>query len=225
MEHDETSNIGAPDGEVISVKSQPSRWARRVRLLLAEMLVVFVGVYGAFVLEDYREAQRDKQKFNRIQSSLIGDLVIFDSMFEEAVAHHQTTFMEGFIEAYERGEMPRPLPIPLPAAPVNTGSWDAMLSTGGFDVLDEELIRQVELLFIKVNYLSVVSERYNDYLMTLLVPDMDQETSAFYDSNQHLRGKYRWYIYFHRAIHQMLVELQADVSDLQHVFKTKQAEP
>lgn len=210
LEQGEAPAPPTPDPEV----RYRAPWRSKLMFLMAEVVVVFLGVYGAFVLEDLRDTRRKEQRLESIRVSLEGDFQQFSAVFSQAFEYHRSTFIEGFNEPHDRGEMPRPLAIPLPAAPLNTGSWEAMLATGGFEVLDDGLIRDMESLFALVGYLATISERYNDYLMLLLVPDIDQPTEDFYNAQKRLKGKYLWYTYFHRSMHQMMQQIMTDADQL-----------
>ena len=187
---------------------------RTLLKLVAEATVVFLGVFGAFMLEEHRSQARDQIRLAKIRSSLEVDLRSLNESLQLAVGYHQSGFVDGFLSPYKAGETIKPLPIPFATTPINTGSWEAMLASGGFDVLDAELMREIELLFSQTSHLHSTMERYNSHVMTLLIPDIDQPTADFYGTDGQLKGKYRWYVYFHQSIQKQLKTLAAQSEDL-----------
>ena len=47
---------------------------RSWRLLLAELLVVFLGVYGAFWVDNFRDEQNRQARAEQVKTALIADL-------------------------------------------------------------------------------------------------------------------------------------------------------
>ncbi|MBZ0111956.1 MAG: hypothetical protein K8J08_05820 [Thermoanaerobaculia bacterium] len=67
--------------------------------------------------------------------------------------------------------------------------------------------------------MNTTLERYNQHVMFLLTPDIDQPVDAFYDEQGKLKGKYVWYVYFHRSISQQMLSMQSDVQRLEKQFR------
>lgn len=163
--------------------------------LAAEFLVVFLGVYSAFLLDGCRARDADERKRQQILQLLSEDFAEGNESLVQLTEWFETSLGAPMLDAMAAGERPKPRPIPLPEA-LDWDGWSAMLSAGGLDVLDTRLIRDVEKAIGQMQQLSGVATQYNDYVRTVLVPHLDRPTEDFYDGDSaQLRTQYLWYWY------------------------------
>lgn len=180
--------------------------------MLAEALVVFLGVYSAFLLDGLREQAAAERRREQIIATVDQDcreaaesLTAIRAWFEESLG-------APFLDRYADGETPPLLPIPLLTGE-GSQSWESMLAAGGVDVLDVEYIRKIDGLVNRANQLNAQSESYNDYVRTVLVPNLERGAGEHYDpATGRLRQKYLWYFYSLQAIRATLSELEGDVA-------------
>ena len=78
---------------------------------------------------------------------------------------------------------------------VNTGIWEAMLQSGGIEVLEVEVIQKVQVFFKKLQDLLDLYSRFERLTEQMILPEMDQDVSFFYEKEgSELRDKYKWYV-------------------------------
>ena len=182
-------------------KYKGERALRRVGWLIAELVVVFIGVYAAFKLSQYQEEQQQElrraQIYETLQENLEGGvesarlfLVRFDSLYHDP-----------FFTAAQAGGMPELTPMYFTLGTMYTGVWEAMLESGGLDALEIELLEELDALFDRARRLERVNELANTYSSEILAPNLGAVRSEFYDSETRtLRTKYSWYPYVLRTL-------------------------
>jgi len=176
--------------------------------LLFELVVVFLGVWGAFFLTNYQATVKEEKKAKAIYEFFIAECELEKSQIgkERAVFDSVVTT---FFESYNRGEMPDILGVPIFfTSSVNTRVWEAVLASGGTDVMDFETIRMIdEFENNKLNMLSLFTKAEN-YGMDFLVLNMERPKSEFYNTwTKQMRPKYLWYLKFLRSIQQQYKNL------------------
>ena len=159
--------------------------------LFAELAVVFLGVYGAFVLDGCREERENQARRDQILDMLGEDFAVAETSMENAKAEFRKTFGR-FLEDYPEGRRPTLHPIPVPAFPA-VDTWGAVLSAGGLDSLDVETIRRVEAVLAQISPMIATAREYNAYVREVLVPNLDLGEDEYYLDDGTLRPKYLWY--------------------------------
>lgn len=180
--------------------------------LLAELAVVFLGVYGAFFLDGCREQRERDARRDQILQMLAEDF----RDASESIALGQEQFEAGigrFLESYANGEQPTLLPIPIPAYEA-VDTWGAVLSAGGLDSLDVETIRSVESVLAQISPMAETAREYNAYVREVLVPNLDKDQSEYYQEDGTLRSKYLWYYFSIRTIRVQLEALVAATNEV-----------
>jgi hypothetical protein len=125
-----------------------------------ELLVVFMGVSAAFIVDGYREKQDRRHETAQIYSVLASSLkdfheygqTVYDRMDTEVVRWEQrdtTQFVKPPLYREPGGEGP----------PV--GAWEAMLASGGIEIIDAQLFWQLTLFFNRVQSMRDRYQRYN----------------------------------------------------------------
>jgi len=120
--------------------------------------------------------------------------------YEEELGSASNSLDEGygipFFTAYSSGDKPFPRPIPFGGmGSVNTGIWEAMLQSGGIEVLEVELIQGVQGFFKKLQDLLDLYSRFERLSESMILPEMDQSVDFFYEpEGSELRDKYKWYV-------------------------------
>src|SRR5947208_3895657 len=122
--------------------TEPSRRSlSRFGRWVAELLLVFVGVYGAFWLNNYQEHQRDAKRRDLILASLE------ESVRQELANGQQNAVIEEktaheFRRALDAGEMPlvRPFSFVADYSPVDIAT---LLQAGGVELLDPKTLTAV----------------------------------------------------------------------------------
>ncbi|MEM9552782.1 MAG: hypothetical protein AAGC60_00865 [Acidobacteriota bacterium] len=192
----------------------------RLGFLTAEALVVFLGVWAAFMLDGCRERQVAEARRQQIHDTLRHDLIELDSQLVQARAWFDKNFIDAFLTPFEAGEQPFLRPIPLAATDGDQG-WNAILGAGGLDVLDIELIQAVEAVLGTSRWIADNSREYNAYVRTVLVPELGAapEAELFYDPESgKLRAKYLWYYHSIVATRDLFDRLQVEIKALRRLL-------
>lgn len=196
----------------------------RIGWLAAEIVVVFIGVYLAFLLEGYRTSQQNENKQQQIYSALYTIFDGFSNDLENADSF-QRDFAEPFLEAYENGKMPRPRPLPFAGSGFSTDSWSAMLQAGGINLLDVRFILRIEQFYAGARFVDKRLVNYNSLSNQILLPNAGADIETFYDTETGLiRPQFSWYIEFVRAFPDLMNNLKEGASEILTLLEGKMDE-
>jgi len=168
-----------------------SRFARFGRWV-AELILVFVGVYGAFWLNNYQQHQQDAERRGQILAALEQQLREGIESGKINRANQERRAAE-FQRALDAGEMP-PLQPFVFITDYSPSDWATMLQSGGVQLLDVQTLMAVR------NDESVIRSglsgmaRYQKLSDELIVPNLNQDISFFYDpTTRKLRKQFEIY--------------------------------
>ena len=160
--------------------TEPSRRSlSRLGRWIAELILVFVGVYGAFWLNNYQERQRDAKRRDVILASL-----------EESVKHELENAQQNagveekrasdFRRALDAGEMPQVRPFSF-QADYSPSDIATLLQAGGVELLDPKtltVLRNTESVIRGGLALMARIEKISDQV---IVPHLNEGNAIFYD--------------------------------------------
>ena len=164
----------------------------RVTHWTAELLLVFVGVSAAFWLNNYQEHQQEAKHRDQILASL--ERTLREGIESGKVnAEKEEKERADFQRALDAGQMPALQPYVF-TTDYSPGDFAALLQSGGVQLLD------VETLMALRNDESVIRwglsklQRYQKLSDELIVPNLAQDTSFFYDpATRKLRKPFEMY--------------------------------
>ena len=165
-----------------------SRFGRWV----AELVLVFVGVYAAFWLNSYQQHRQDAERRDRILASLEEELRrgIESGKLETAKEEREAT---EFRRGLDAGEMPplRPFVFTTDYSPGDFATW---LQAGGIQLLDVKTLTTLRELESVIRWGLNDIARYQKLSDELIVPNLDQDISFFYDpATRKLRKRFEIY--------------------------------
>ena len=168
-----------------SLLSRVGRWT-------AELLLVFVGVYAAFWLSNYQQQGQDAERRDRILASLEEELRrgIESGKLETAKEEREAT---GFRRGLDAGEMPplRPFVFTTDYSPGDFATW---LQAGGIQLLDVKTLTALRELESVIRWGLNDIARHQKLSDELIVPNLDQDVSFFYDpATRKLRKRFEIY--------------------------------
>ena len=169
-------------------RSQLSRFGR----WFAELVLVFVGVYAAFWLNSYQQHRQDAERRDRILASLEEELRrgIESGKVETAKEEREAT---EFRRGLDAGEMPplRPFVFTTDYSPGDFATW---LQAGGIQLLDVKTLTTLRELESVIRWGLNDIARYQKLSDELIVPNLDQDISFFYDpATRKLRKRFEIY--------------------------------
>ena len=165
--------------------SRLGRWA-------AELVLVFVGVYAAFWLNNYQQHEQDAERRDQILASIERTLSggIESNKVNRVEQQREAT---EFRRALDAGEMPplRPFVFTTDYSP---GDFAAILQAGGVQLLDLETLNALRNDESVIRWGLSRMARYTKLSDELIVPNLDQDVSFFYDpATKKLRRRFEMY--------------------------------
>jgi hypothetical protein len=168
-----------------SLLSRIGRWT-------AELVLVFVGVYGAFWLNNYQQHRQDAERRDLILASLEGQLSegIQSGKINRAKQEQEAA---EFRRALDAGEMP-PLQPFVFTTDYSPTDWASMLQSGGVQLLDVQTLMAVRNDESIIRWGLSRMAWYQKLSDELIVPNLDQDISFFFDpATKKLRKRFEIY--------------------------------
>jgi len=169
-----------------SLLSRSGRW-------VAELILVFVGVYAAFWLNNYQEHRQDAERRDQILAS-------FEQQLREGIESgkinraKQEREAAEFQRALNAGEMPPVGPFVF-TTDYSPTDWATMLQSGGVQLLDVQTLMAVRNDESVIRWGLSRMAWYQKLSDELIVPNLDQDTSFFYDpATKKLRKRFEIYL-------------------------------
>jgi len=159
---------------------------------IAELVLVFVGVYAAFWLNNYQQRQQDAERHDRILASIERTLRDGIESNKTNRAEQQCDAAE-FRRALDAGEMPPLYPFVF-TTDYSPGDFATMLQAGGIQLLDLETLTALRNDESVIRWGLSRMARYQKLSDELIVPNLDQDISFFYDpATRKLRKRFNIY--------------------------------
>ena len=159
---------------------------------VAELVLVFVGVYAAFWLSNYQQHQQDAERRDRILASIERTLRegIESGKINRANEERQAA---EFRRALDAGEMPLLHPFVF-TTDYSPGDFATMLQAGGIQLLDLETLTALRNDESVIRWGLSRMARYQKLSDELIMPNLDQEISFFYNpATKKLRRRFEMY--------------------------------
>src|SRR5262245_10659780 len=168
-----------------SLLSRIGRWT-------AELVLVFVGVYAAFWLNNYQQHREDAGRRDQILASLEQQLRegIESGKINRAKEEQEAA---KFHRALDAGEMP-PLQAFVFTTDYSPSDWATMLQSGGIQLLDVQTLMAVRKDESVIRWGLSRMAWYQKLSDELIVPNLDQDILFFYDpATKKLRKRFEIY--------------------------------
>lgn len=171
--------------------SRTTHWSRLGRWA-AELVLVFIGVYAAFWLNNFQQRQQEAERRDRILASIERTLRegVESGKINRAQEEQEAA---KFQRALNAGEMPplRPFVFTTDYSP---GDFATLLQSGGIELLDLETLAVLRKDESVIRWGLSRVQRYQKLSDELIVPNLDQDTSFFYDpATKKLRKRFEIY--------------------------------
>jgi hypothetical protein len=168
-----------------SLLSRIGRWT-------AELVLVFVGVYAAFWLNNYQQRQQDQERHDRILASIEQTLGEGIESNKVSRAKEQQQVAE-FRRALDAGEMPQLHPFVF-TTDYSPGDFATILQSGGIQLLELETLTALRKDESVIRWGLSGMARYQKLSDELIVPNLNQDISFFYDpTTKKLRKQFEIY--------------------------------
>jgi len=159
---------------------------------VAELVLVFVGVSAAFWLSNYQQHRQDAERRDQILASLEQEFLKGIESGKIAEAREERQAAE-FRRALDAGEMP-PLHPFVFTTDYSPGDIATLLQSGGVQLLDVTTLMALRELESVIRWGLSDIQRYQRLSDELIVPNLDQDISFFYDpATKKLRRRFEIY--------------------------------
>jgi hypothetical protein len=160
---------------------------------VAELILVFVGVYAAFWLSNYQQRQQDSERRDQILAFIEQTLSEGIESSKANRAREQEPEAAEFRRALDAGEMPpvRPFVFITDYSPSDLAT---MLQSGGVQLLDVQTLTALRRDESVIRWGLQRMARYQKLSDELIVPNLGQDISFFYDpATKKLRKQFEIY--------------------------------
>ena len=189
-----------------SLLSRIGRWT-------AELVLVFVGVYAAFWLNNYQQQRQEADRRDQILASLEQQLQEGIESGKINRAKQEQKAAE-FRRALGAGEMP-PLEPFVFTTDYSPTDWATILQSGGVQLLDVQTLMAVRNDESVIRWGLSRMARYQQLSDALIVPNLDPDISFFYDpATKKLRKRFEIYPQALEATVKFANELERSNSEL-----------
>src|SRR5213080_2307495 len=147
---------------------------------VAELVLVFVGVYAAFWLSNYQQHRQDAERRHQILAFIEQQLSKGIESSKRNRAKEQEPEAAEFRRALNAGGMPplRPFVFITDYSPSDLAT---MLQSGGVQLLDVQTLRALRNDESVIRWGLARMARYQKLSDELIVPNLDKDISFFYD--------------------------------------------
>jgi len=159
---------------------------------LAELVLVFIGVYAAFGLNNYQQHQEDLKRHDQILALLENELKEAVASSRDAGAKEDEQVAE-FKRALAAGEMP-PIGLYSFTSDYSATDFATLLQSGGVQLLDVKTLTALRNLESVIRRGLAQIAHVQKLSDELIAPNLDQDVSFFYDpASKKLRKRFEQY--------------------------------
>ncbi|MCK4226508.1 hypothetical protein KAX29_06425 [candidate division WOR-3 bacterium] len=161
--------------------------------LIAELLVVFIGVYGAFIFDNYRTNKQDEYRKQQIYTALKEEFT-FSSEGMKQVVPLLGGIVTEFKSEYEEGKMPKPRRFHFVIG-IRTDIWEAVLQSGALELIDVKLVFQLSNYYSFIRFAAEECKNFDRLIQQYIIPNADKNIEEFYNiKTKKFNRKYLWYL-------------------------------
>jgi hypothetical protein len=186
----------APPQQFAAIRSFANRRRLRSwRWLLAELLIVFLGVYGAVLADSWRERRALAAQTVRIVASLeeaLRDLDLHD--------HNQGAAIDAMLARFdaELRQGRRPMPVfyrePGGERPPHSRFWEAVVAAGGAQILPPDLMFRFANFINNMDSFGERYVRYTQFTESRVLPLLPRGAAGFYATDGALLSEFAAHI-------------------------------
>ena len=160
--------------------------------LIAELLVIFIGVFAAFFLDNIRNKRQDEYRKQQIYIALKEEFTLTSKAMRQAIPLLDS-IVANFMDEYEKGAMLKPKRFHF-AIGVRTDIWEASLQSGALEIIDVKLIFRLSKYYSFIRFVSDENKNFDGLIHQYLIPNIDKNIGEFYNiKTKKFKGKYFWY--------------------------------
>jgi hypothetical protein len=159
---------------------QMQSWRSRLGWLAGQLLVIFLGVTAAFLVENYRESLSQREELHQAVNGLIAELEDYE-MRSARITNAFDSAIETWKTADRRGQRAIPGYYRIPGAPhPPIAGWTTMVNSGIARFLDPKLRRDLSYYYSEFVGIHDNYDRYNQFTEREILPRIASGPDAFY---------------------------------------------
>lgn len=170
-------------------------FARVSGRLLLELVIVFVGVYLAFLFNEYRENREQDARRTQLREALASEIEVF-IRGADPLSAVLDRMLARWDSAYQAGT--RPTPIEVPSGGIDMpprGMWRAVVASDPLATLDVATMQSVSDFYNGLDVLIAKYDRLRAFDEASIIPHADDAPRAFYkEGSSVLKPEYRAYM-------------------------------
>lgn len=191
------------------------RRLRTWRWLLAELVIVFLGVYGAVVAQGWRELRADEAMARQMTASL-------ERAIRNIEEHerHQGAQIEAMIRSFDArlaaGERPSPPAYREPGAerPPHSNFWQSITASGGARLIEPDLLYSIHDFLNSMDSIGERYVRYAAFTEARVLPWAARDPGHFYGADGRLLPEYAAYVDRLRELRALERETMVDAREI-----------
>ena len=191
------ATVRPPPTPATSAAAVTPRWWVNAKRRLVELLIVFFGVYAAFLLNRFDSERHDARRQTQILAALEREIRANLDELKGELAGIEPEITE-FDRQLASGEMP-PLGISYTNSSYSASDDATLLQAGGLELLDMETIELLRKVNALQRSLGAATHNHFEVCLTELA---NHNPEDFYDpATRQLRKRYVWYpLVIHRLV-------------------------
>lgn len=166
-------------------------WRSRLGWLAGQLLVIFLGVTAAFIVENYRETASQREELRQSVAGLVTEL----EHYETRSAQYADAFdsaIENWKAADQQGQRAVPGYYRIPGAShPPTAAWTTTVNSGIARMFDPQLRRELAYYYSEFVGIHDHYDRYNQFTEREILPRLTAGPDAFYGSDGKLLPMFR----------------------------------
>jgi hypothetical protein len=172
--------------------SEPRRgWRTRLGWLAGELIVVFVGVSSAFVVESYRDGRKQQAEYGQALSGVIAELSRHENRGCELADGIEAKIKE-WEETDRSGRRAVPGYYRIPGAshpPI--AAWNTMVSSGLVRLIEPKLRTELAYFYSEFDGIHDNYERSNQFTEREVLPRVASGPDTFYGPDGRILPMFR----------------------------------
>lgn len=160
--------------------------------LVFELVVIFLGVYLAFLMDDFRENKVKEERRARISKALYEEIDYCLKGFEKNMPHFASAF-RNWLAQYESGKKPAPFTFIIGIDLPPRSMWEATLASGGLNLLRVETLKTLSRFYNGLNELLQEFREIHRYSVGNIGPHLENPDYFYTQNSNKLKPEFQWH--------------------------------
>lgn len=193
---------------------QQQSWQQRFGRLAGELLVIFVGVSAAFVVENYRDSRNQSAEFHQAMAGVIAELTRTETRAPE-FADTITARITEWENADRTGKRAIPGYYRIPGAThPPSAAWSTAVTSGLVRLIEPKLRTELGYFYSEFVGIHDNYDRYNQFTEREVLPRVALGPDGFYGPDGHLLPQFRVHMDLQNEFASDLRKLSMQARDL-----------